>query len=53
VHSSTDDGVGGGGERGYGSKGPNWRKKYLRFLPFEEARKCAQHLSFDSRSVAL
>jgi len=39
---------------GYKSKGPKWRKKYLRFLPFEEARKCAQKLSFDSRcGVAL
>mmetsp|Transcript_35253 Transcript_35253/g.67393 ORF Transcript_35253/g.67393 Transcript_35253/m.67393 type:complete len:213 (-) Transcript_35253:216-854(-) len=35
--------------QGYREKRPGWRKKYLRFLPFEEARKCAQHLCFDSR----
>jgi hypothetical protein len=52
VHNPDVDAAVKGG--GYRSKGPKWRKKYLRVLPFEEARKCAQKMSFASRcGVAL
>ena len=34
---------------GYRAKRPGWRKKYLRFLPYEEAHKSALALGFSSR----
>eukprot|EP00959_Pyramimonas_sp_CCMP1952_P014822 313878-Pyramimonas_sp.AAC.1 len=36
-------------KEGYRAKRPGWRKKYLRFLPYEEAHKTALSLGFNSK----
>lgn len=37
-----------GGPESY-SKRPKWKRRYRQVLPFEEARKCAQMLNFDTK----